>query len=396
VFFGTLKKKIESVFMSLRTALALTLGAAALYALTLFPGAGPTLDSLEFQTAVTVLGVVHPPGSPLYLLLGKLFTLVLPAGDVALRLNLFSALTAGLAVGILYLLVERLTGRRLAAALAALLLALSPQYWYQAIIAEIWSLNAVFLGAVLLLWVFWLDTGMPRWRWLGLALFALSLGNHASTILLFPALLFSGLGEFGKTRKGLLAAPGSAGFPGTCIRGRCDNPAGAVAKNEVRASENSAHSACSAVNRSFSGIRLRSLLAAGGLLLLAALPYFYIPLRAPHAGFCNYCPRQGAGLLAYFTAYPIRNAFLSVPASALPGRLADAGGRLIQQFGLAGLCLRMVGAWRLARPDRSGGPARFAGVWLFPALAVEAAFALTYDVPDWPEFLSPAFSYLRC
>ena len=65
------------------------IAAFALYLRTLAPTV-LGFDSGEFQFVVPTLGLAHPTGYPLYLLLGKLFT-ALPVGDVAYRVNLFSA-----------------------------------------------------------------------------------------------------------------------------------------------------------------------------------------------------------------------------------------------------------------------------------------------------------------
>ncbi|RLC93667.1 MAG: hypothetical protein DRI77_11675, partial [Chloroflexi bacterium] len=64
----------------------------ALYLRTLLPSVGQA-DTFEFQVIVPRLGVAHPTGYPLYVLLGKLFTL-LPLGNVAWRVNLASAVCA--------------------------------------------------------------------------------------------------------------------------------------------------------------------------------------------------------------------------------------------------------------------------------------------------------------
>src|SRR3954470_5787651 len=104
--------------------------AAALYARTLAPSVLPG-DYAEFQMCAAVLGVPHPTGYPLYILLGKLFTL-LPVGDVAYRVNLSSAIYMAGAVGMLYavgLKMLRLLGwERVwwAAAVGAALFAVSP------------------------------------------------------------------------------------------------------------------------------------------------------------------------------------------------------------------------------------------------------------------------------
>ena len=59
-------------------------------------------DSGELITAAHTLGVVHPPGYPLYTVLTKLFTL-LPFGEIAWRVNLLSAVSGALAAALLCL-----------------------------------------------------------------------------------------------------------------------------------------------------------------------------------------------------------------------------------------------------------------------------------------------------
>src|SRR5260221_10046274 len=67
----------------------------SLYIATLSPDVLPA-DSGEFQVVVPLLGVGHPPGFSLYILLGKLFISVVPVGTAAYRLNMFSAFTSAL------------------------------------------------------------------------------------------------------------------------------------------------------------------------------------------------------------------------------------------------------------------------------------------------------------
>jgi uncharacterized membrane protein len=124
-------------------ALALTAGTFLVYAL----GACRTIyvgDSGELVAAVHMLGIPHPSGYPLYVLLGKLWTL-LPAGSIAFRMSLFSAACAAAACGLLYLLCARQGLRPAAAATAALLLAFSPSFWGEANIQRVYALNAVFV-----------------------------------------------------------------------------------------------------------------------------------------------------------------------------------------------------------------------------------------------------------
>lgn len=116
----------------------------AVYAL----GASPTIyvgDSGELVTAVHLLGIPHPSGYPLYVMLGKLWTLLVPAGSIAHRMSLFSAACAAAACGILYLTGRAMRLRRGAALLGALLLAYGPSFWSQANIQRVYALNALFV-----------------------------------------------------------------------------------------------------------------------------------------------------------------------------------------------------------------------------------------------------------
>ena len=114
----------------------LGIGSLALYLRTLAPSVATIFDdSLEFQLVGPTLGIAHPTGYPLYTLLTWLFSR-LPVGDAAYRVNLFSAVAAAAAVGILYLAAHEWTGSRLGAAIASTIFALSPIFWSQATLAE--------------------------------------------------------------------------------------------------------------------------------------------------------------------------------------------------------------------------------------------------------------------
>jgi len=145
--------------------LALTTG--GLYLRTLGPAVGQA-DTFEFQVVAPTLGVAHPTGYPLYILSGKLFSL-LPIGNVAWRVNLTSTVFAVGATVLLYGLVLRIayhvlplnsgTGQHaprntsLVAALAALAYGLSRVFWSQAVVAEVYALHNLFVAIVLWLLV---------------------------------------------------------------------------------------------------------------------------------------------------------------------------------------------------------------------------------------------------
>ncbi len=167
-------------------------GAAAValvvYLTTLAPGltwANAALDGGEVITASMTLGIPHPPGYPTYVLLGKLFSF-LPLGTIAYRYNLFSAVCAAGAVGLLALAAGSLHPTRVsapAAASAALLFAFTPLVWGQAIVAEVYALNALFLAVFLLVWS---RRSSPGWAglWLGLAV-----TSHLTSLLMLPLAL---------------------------------------------------------------------------------------------------------------------------------------------------------------------------------------------------------------
>ena len=162
----------------------------AVYRLTLTPDltwANAATDGGELITASVTLGVPHPPGYPTYVLLGKLFSF-LPVGSVAFRYNLFSAVCAAAAAGLLAATYYRFWSPRVrpvAATAAALAFAFLPLVWSQAVVAEVYSLNLLMLALFLLNWSRRgraLHTGL----WLGLAI-----TTHLSSALMLPAAFIS-------------------------------------------------------------------------------------------------------------------------------------------------------------------------------------------------------------
>lgn len=159
----------------------------ALYVHTLVPGLLPG-DSGEFQTMAILLGHTHPTGYPVYLALAKLLTL-LPIGEIAWRVNLFSAVTAALTVAGVYAAGRLLTGHRAVAAASALALAVSPTFWSQAILAEVYTPGAAFLIWILVALLWWDAASRPYALFVAGLLGGLSLGVHMSVALLVPAVL---------------------------------------------------------------------------------------------------------------------------------------------------------------------------------------------------------------
>ena len=172
-----------------------------LYLRTLAPGVLGG-DSGEFQFAAWLGGFAHPTGYPLYLLLGYLWTHLLPIADAAWRMNAFSALWGAVAVGLLYLLALRMLQMtvpagwpiaisRLLALLAAAIFAVTPTLWSQAVVAEVYALNAALIIAILLALVTWAARGRMSALYLAAFLFGLSLAHHRTTLLWIPAIATS-------------------------------------------------------------------------------------------------------------------------------------------------------------------------------------------------------------
>lgn len=172
--------------------------AFAVYAL----GASPALgwyDAPEFVAASVGLGVPHSPGHPLPTFAGAAGTLA-PVGDLALRVNLVSALAGAAACAALaaagHGLLERAGVRgRVASALAAaaaLGFAGSHALWSNAVRAEVYALTAALVIGMLAAALTWEASRAPRWLVLAGLLGGLALATHhlVAVLALLPAAAF--------------------------------------------------------------------------------------------------------------------------------------------------------------------------------------------------------------
>ncbi len=151
----------RSLLLAVLLALAAFVHALLLYEST----AAPTVlsgDRAEFQFAAPLLGVPHPTGYPLYIMLGKLATLLPIGNDIAHRVTLLSVVVGSATAAVVALLVRRVSGSVLAGLVAAVALTRAPGMWNAATVAEVYALNALLL--VLLAWVLvlaWLPPPAP-------------------------------------------------------------------------------------------------------------------------------------------------------------------------------------------------------------------------------------------
>ncbi|MEP7199039.1 MAG: DUF2723 domain-containing protein, partial [Chloroflexota bacterium] len=310
---------------------------------------------LEFQLVGYRLAIAHPTGYPLYTLLLKLITF-LPFGDVAYRANVLSAVCAALAVMLVYRIVMRLTVSVCAALVAAIALAVSPVFWSQAVVAEVYALNAVFVAAI----VWRLEVGgwkLEVGRNAMLAfLFGLALTHHRTIILLVPALVI---------------------YVWQVLKSQIAN------RKSQRMSDVTRHA--SRITFCF---------------LLPFTLYLYLPLRGDVGSLDGTYENTLAGFVRWVTASNY-NIFLTGNPFNAHYDAAFFINLFVAQFGWLGLALavvgfvallrRPVGIWNLGWFDSAHH--RFV-IFLVVAFCTYLAFVLFYRVPDVQVFAIPAFLIL--
>lgn len=185
------RRDAETTSSPLQSAAAALVGAAVfgVYVRTLAPTVAGG-DSGELIAAAFSLGVIHPPGYPLYTLLGKLFTL-LPVGSIAWRVNLLSAACGAGAATLLFLAVARWSQSRWAALASASLFAFAPHIWTNAVTAEVFALNNLFAAGLLYLTIRFWETRDVRLAYGLFFLIGLGLTNHHTLVFYaIPVALF--------------------------------------------------------------------------------------------------------------------------------------------------------------------------------------------------------------
>lgn len=184
------------------TAAVTTVVAGAVYFYTAQPNVG-LLDSGEFIVAAQHFGVPHPTGYPLWTILVWLFQL-LPIGNAAWEVNLFSGLCGALAVGVTTLLASSMIrwmtpfwsvrNQGVSSVVAALisgsfglLFAFSFSFWTQAVIAEVYTLHGLLVGLYIASLYWWVRRPSRDLPILAVFFtFALCMSNHHLTLALAP------------------------------------------------------------------------------------------------------------------------------------------------------------------------------------------------------------------
>jgi hypothetical protein len=328
---------------------ALVILFGVLYARTLAPtvlpyGAPDTLDSPMLQAEVSVLGIGHPTGYPTYMMLTHLFTF-LPVRDTAHAINLASAVYGVAAVLIIYLAGLRLCKRAAAAAAGALAFGLSGTFLSQAVISEVYTLEALLVAFVILVLLVWRDTRADRYLLVSTFLVGLSLTHHLTSVLL------------------VFAAPAY-----------------------VFLTDRSVFSKAGLVLKSF------------GLFLLGLLPFLYLPIRAVMQAPLNEADPSTPGRFlllvtggSFLAESSEKGRHCSPSALALADpwtKLGLLGEHLLGQFSIILMLVGVIGAVYLLFRDRAA--AVLLGT-LFLGCLGQAVVYLQLGIEDFYVFLIPAF-----
>ena len=132
-------------------------------------------DCGEFIACSVTLGVPHPPGTPLFLLLGNVFSQIPTFTDIGARVNLISPIVSALSVMFLYMIVLQLLNKiikksndeiqessfnkvklaQYSAFIAAMTFAVTDSHWFNAVETEVYSLSTFFTSIVVWLILKW-------------------------------------------------------------------------------------------------------------------------------------------------------------------------------------------------------------------------------------------------
>jgi len=182
-------------------AAGVVIGAMILYILTLAPTT-QFWDTSEYIAAAYTLGIPHPPGNPLFVLMAHVWGLIPWAAGYAQRINLFAAATSAVSAGCWFLICERwlrpivpaIWPRRLAALAGAIVAATSFTVWNQSVVNEkVYTLSLLSIALILWLIVRWDDqpAGEAHDHYLLLIIYLLALTatNHMMGVLVGPVVM---------------------------------------------------------------------------------------------------------------------------------------------------------------------------------------------------------------
>ncbi len=161
-------------------------------------------DCGEFIAVSHTLGVPHPPGSPFFLLLGRIFSMLPFSEDIAFRVNIISPLVSALAVMLLYLSIVKVVThwrgeiKNISDSLivfgggvsGALAFAFTDSHWFNAVEAEVYAFSTFFTAIVVWLILLWNEKadqkGHERYLLIIAYMIGLASGLHLLNLLAIP------------------------------------------------------------------------------------------------------------------------------------------------------------------------------------------------------------------
>jgi len=161
-------------------------------------------DCGEFIATSYTLGVPHPPGSPLFLIIGRVFSMIPFSPDIAFRVNLISVFVSALAVMLLYLIIVKVIAHWRGgikensdviiafggALVGALTFAFTDSHWFNAVEAEVYSMSTFFTAIVVWLILHWSERaeekGNERYILIIAYMIGLAIGIHLLNLLALP------------------------------------------------------------------------------------------------------------------------------------------------------------------------------------------------------------------
>ena len=180
-------------------AAVVTAAVFVLYVLTLSPSTA-MWDTSEYITAAYTLGLPHPPGNPLFVLIGRVFAILPIASTIAVRINILAAVCSAISAGMWFLITERVLvswfserwQRILGGTLAALIGATAFTVWNQSVVNEkVYTVSLLGIAVISWLMIRWCDEpdGRKADRTLVLVAYLCGLGyaNHMAGMIAAPA-----------------------------------------------------------------------------------------------------------------------------------------------------------------------------------------------------------------
>ncbi|MFH2070843.1 MAG: DUF2723 domain-containing protein [Elusimicrobiota bacterium] len=158
------------------------------YLFTAYPTVPPYRDSGDLITSGVTLGIAHPPGYPLYTISGKIFTVIVPFGNFAYRINLLSIFSGAMTCVLVCVFLTGILNSFYPGFIAGLLLAFSPAFWALSHVSEMYTLLSLFGALIFLLLVAGRHPDDAR-VYPAAFVFGLGLGSHPTLILFLPGIL---------------------------------------------------------------------------------------------------------------------------------------------------------------------------------------------------------------